>query len=92
MIISFRHKGLERFYRTGSTSGINSQHATKLNRQLTLLDGSSEPADMNTPGWRLHPLKGDRRGEWAVWVSGNWRLVFSFERQNAVGVDYEDYH
>lgn len=92
MIVGFRHKGLERFYKTGSTSGINAQHAPKLRRLLTALDISAEPADMNMPGARLHELKGGRKGEWAVWVSGNWRLVFTFEGGNAAAVDYLDYH
>ena len=92
MIVGFRHKGLERFYRTGSTSGINAQHAARLRRLLTALDISTEPADMNLPGSRLHPLKGERKGEWAVWVSGNWRLVFAFEGSEVTAVDYVDYH
>jgi proteic killer suppression protein len=92
MIVGFRHKGLERFHKTGSTKGINAQHADKLRRQLAMLEISIEAADMDTPGWRLHPLKGDRKGEWAVWVSGNWRLVFTFEGTNTTAVDYEDYH
>jgi proteic killer suppression protein len=92
MIVGFRHKGLERFYKTESTRGIDARHATKLRRLLTALDVSAEPADMDLPGVRLHELKGDRKGEWAVWVSGNWRLVFTFEAGNAASVDYVDYH
>jgi toxin HigB-1 len=92
MIVGFQHKGLERFYKTESTRGINAQHAAKLRRLLTALDVSAEPADMDLPGVRLHELKGDRTGEWAVWVSGNWRLVFTFEAANAAAVDYVDYH
>ena len=92
MIVGFRHKGLERFYKTESTRGINAQHAAKLRRLLTALDVSAEPVDMDLPGVRLHELKGDRKGEWAVWVSGNWRLVFTFEAGNAAAVDYVDYH
>ncbi len=92
MIIGFKHKGLERFYRTGRPGGINAQHADKLRRLLSALDISTEPADMNLPGARLHQLKGDRRGAWAVWVSGNWRLVFAFDGHDVTGVDYVDYH
>jgi proteic killer suppression protein len=92
MIVGFRHKGLERFYKTESTRGINAQHAAKPRRLLTALDVSAEPVDMDLPGVRLHELKGDRKGEWAVWVSGNWRLVFTFEAGNAAAVDYVDYH
>jgi proteic killer suppression protein len=92
MIVKFRHKGLERFYKTESTRGIDAQHAAKLRRLLTALDISAEPADMDLPGARLHELKGDRKDEWAVWVSGNWRLVFTFEGSNVAAVDYVDYH
>jgi proteic killer suppression protein len=92
MIVGFRHKGIERFYRTGSTSGINAQHAGKLRRLLTALDISAEPDDMRLPGARLHELKGDREGQWAVWVSANWRLVFTFAGSDVTEVDYVDYH
>jgi proteic killer suppression protein len=92
MIVSFRHKGLERLYRTGNISGVDAQHAAKLRRLLTALDNSADPSGMDLPGARLHALKGDRKGEWAVWVSGNWRLVFTFNGNNAAGVDYVDYH
>ena len=92
MIRRFRHKGLERFFRDGNTSGINSQQAAKLRRLLTQLNVSTGPAGMNVPGFRLHQLKGDRRGEWAVSVSGNWRLVFVFDGEDASDVDLVDYH
>ena len=92
MIRTFRHKGLRRFFETGDTSGINSQFAAKLRRQLFALHNSSGPEDMNVPSYRLHQLKGDRKGQWAVWVSGNWRLVFGFDGSTAVDVDLIDYH
>jgi toxin HigB-1 len=92
MIKRFRHSGLERFFRTGDASGINPQHAVRLRRLLTSLNASAGPSGMALPGYRLHPLKGDRKGEWAVSVSGNWRLVFEFEDEDAIGVDLVDYH
>jgi proteic killer suppression protein len=92
VIRSFRHKGLERFFREGSKAGIQAAHATRLRLQLGRLDSAVGPADMNLPGWRLHPLKGTLKGLWAVSVSGNWRLVFAFEGEDAVLVDYLDYH
>ena len=92
MIRSFRHKGLERLFLDGSKSGIQPGHAVKLRLQLGRLDAASGPAEMNLPGWRLHPLKGSMKGLWAVAVSGNWRLVFAFEGGHAVLVDYIDYH
>ena len=92
MILRFRHKGLERFFTSGDTSGINPQFATKLRRMLLLLDKSTEPGGMSVPSFRLHPLEGERKGQWAVWVSGNWRLIFTFEGENASDVDLEDYH
>lgn len=92
MIRSFRHKGLEIFFRTGSKKGIQPAHAPRLSRQLAVLDAASGPEDMDLPGWRLHALQGELAGHWSVTVSGNWRLVFSFEGSDAVGVDYLDYH
>ncbi|MFO1363167.1 MAG: type II toxin-antitoxin system RelE/ParE family toxin [Burkholderiales bacterium] len=92
MIKSFAHKGLARFYREGSKAGIQAKHATRLRLQLGRLDTASGPQDMDLPGWRLHPLKGDLKGRWAVWVDENWRLVFAFEGEDAVQVDYTDYH
>ncbi len=73
-------------------SGIQPKHAEKLRRQLFALDNSKKPEDMNAPGWRLHPLKGELVGHWSVDVSGNWRLTFAFEGENAVLVNYQDYH
>jgi len=92
MLKSFRHKGLEKFFKTGSKPGIQAEHATRLRIQLTALAHATGPGDMNAPGWRLRRLHGDRAGFHAVSVSGNWRLVFRFDGQDAVDVDYLDYH
>lgn len=92
MIKRIRHKGLERFYRSGDTSGINAQHADHLRLLLTTLNVSTDPSGMNLPSFRLHSLKGDRKGQWAVKVSGNWRLVFEFDGEDATDVDLVDYH
>jgi proteic killer suppression protein len=92
MIKSFRHAGLEKFYRSGSKAGIQPAHATKLRRQLTLLDASASPQDMNVPGWHLHALQGNLKDYWSVRVSGNWRLTFRFEGEDVILVDYQDYH
>jgi proteic killer suppression protein len=92
MIKSFRHKGLERFFREGSKAGIQPKHEKRLRLQLGRLDAARSAAEMNLPGWRWHPLTGDLKGRWAVWVNENWRLTFSFEGADAVLVDYEDYH
>jgi len=92
MIRSFRHKGIERFFLTGSKAGIQPSHATRLNEQLTALNAASRPENMGIPGWHLHPLKGDLAGQWAVTVSGNWRLTFAFEGEDAILVNYQDYH
>lgn len=91
MIRSFRHKGVEQFFRTGSTK-IHSGHAERLRRQLFALDNAKSARDMNAPGWKLHPLHGSLEGHWSVTVSGNWRLTFAFEGEDAVLVDYQDYH
>ena len=92
VIESFRHKGLRRFYETGSTSGIQPAHGRKLRLQLAALDTAKVIEDMDIPGFRLHPLTGKRKGYWGVDVSGNWRVTFAFEHGNARDVDYEDYH
>ncbi len=89
MINSFRHKGLQLFHETGSKAGIQADHALKLQRQLARLALADSPRDMNVPGWRLHRLS---TGHWSVWVSGNWRMTFNFDGENAVLVDYQDYH
>jgi proteic killer suppression protein len=92
MIKSFRHKGLKQFAETGSKAGIQPKHAPRLKRLLTALDVAIRPADMNAPGYDLHPLKGNLAGHWSVSVSGNWRLMFSFAGEDADLVDYQDYH
>jgi toxin HigB-1 len=92
VIKSFRHKGVEQFFRTGSKRGIQAKHADRLRVQLFALDNARVPTDMNAPGWRLHPLHGELAGHWSVDVSGNWRLTFAFEGEDAILVDYQDYH
>jgi len=92
MIKSFAHKGLEKFFKTGSKSGIQAAHENRLRAQLAKLDAAKSPQDMDLPAWRLHPLKGKLKGYWAVSVSGNWRLTFRFVGQDAEIVDYQDYH
>jgi proteic killer suppression protein len=92
VIKSFAHKGLEKFFSTGSKAGIQAQHAARLRIQLGMLDDAGAPEDMNAPGWRLHALRGDLKGHWSVTVSGNWRLTFRFEGVDAILVDYRDYH
>ena len=92
MIKGFRHKGLERFFLTGLQSGIQAQHAKRLRLILGRLSASMTPKDMDLPGLYLHKLSGRRKGTWAVRVSGNWRVTFTFKGKNAEVVDYEDYH
>lgn len=92
MIKSFNHKGLEKFFKTGSTKGIQSIHANKISRILTVLNSMSELNDLNSPAYRLHPLTGDLKGLWAVTVQANWRISFKFENENVYIVDYKDYH
>ena len=92
VIKSFRHRGIEKFFGAGSKAGIQAKHAAKLSLQLFALDNARTPRDMNAPGWKLHPLGGELKDHWALWVSGNWRLTFRFEGQDAVLVDYQDYH
>jgi len=92
MIRSFKHKGLEQFFLTGSKRGIQPNHADKIARILDRLDASISSADMNLPGYKLHELKGQEANTWSVTVNANWRITFKFEGQDAVVVDYKDYH
>lgn len=92
MIKSFKHEGLQHFFEYGSQRGINAGHAPKLARILDRLDASRFPKDMNLPGYKLHRLTGKDKGTWAVRVSGNWRVTFDFENDNAVDVNYIDSH
>lgn len=92
MIKSFQHKGLEQFFLSGSKAGIQPVHANRLRLQLARLEASKMPEDMNLPGWKLHPLSGKLKSHWAVWVDKNWRMTFTFDGEDAVLVDYQDYH
>ena len=92
MIKTFAHKGLEKFFRKGSKSGIQASHENRLRMQLAKLDSAKSAQDMSLPAWKLHPLKGTLKGHWAVSVSGNWRLTFRFDGQDVEVVDYQDYH
>ena len=92
MIKSFRHKGLEKFYATGSRAAIQTKHASKLRRILGLLDAATKVEDVNLPGFRLHPVTGKQKGFYSVWVNGNWRVIFRFAGEDVELVDYLDYH
>lgn len=92
MIKSFKHKGLKRFFETGNVAGINPSHRQKIRIRLAALDTATALDDMDLPGFRLHPLKGDKQGVWAVDVNKNWRITFEFIDGNAYIVNYEDYH
>ena len=92
MIKSSRHKGLETFFYTGSKKGIRPEHANKLERILDRLNAAVNIKDMNYPGSYLHQLSGDKKGQYAVKVSGNWRVFFEFIEGEAYVVDYNDYH
>jgi proteic killer suppression protein len=92
MIKSFRHAGIERFFATGSKAGIQPVHAGKLSVQLFQLNRAKTARDMDASGWELHPLRGNLKNHWAVKVNGNWRLTFAFEGEDAILVDYRDYH
>jgi toxin HigB-1 len=92
MIKSFSHKGLQAFFVSSSKAGIQAAHANRLRLQLAKLNSSSTPDDMDLPGWKLHALKGDKKGHWAVWVDQNWRMTFKIEGGHATVVNYQDYH
>jgi len=92
VIKSFHHKGLQKFYETGSVAGVQPSHKNRLRMVLVALDTSLEIGDMDIPGFKLHPLKGQLKGHWSVSVSGNWRITFEFRDGNTYVLDYEDYH
>ena len=92
MIVSFRHRGLERLYRNGSTKGVQADHVPKLLRILSVLDVAQSPDDLTIPSFRTHRLKGDLSGHWSIWVNGNWRITFRFVESDVELVDYRDYH
>jgi len=92
MLRSFRRAGLEKFFRTGSKAGIQPAHARKLAIQLATLNLVRIPEDMDVPGWDLHPLRGNLANHWSVKVNANWRMTFAFDGEDAILVDYRDYH
>lgn len=92
MIRTFRHKGLQRFFRDGSKRGIDANHAPRIRRILDRLDTVPAVDDMNVPGLGFHGLTGNRKGQYSVSVSGNWRITFRFENGDAHDVNLEDYH
>ena len=92
MIKSFKHKGLQNFYENGNLSGIQAHHRQKLRMQLVALDTATVIDDLDLPGYRLHPLKGDMKGLWSIEVNKNWRLTFEFKAGDVYIVNYEDYH
>ena len=92
MILRFRHKGLEKLFSTGNPSGVSAQHARRIQLILAQLNVALAPTMMDAPGLKFHALKGERKGQYAVSVSGNWRIVFAFDGEDATDVDLVDYH
>lgn len=92
MIASFRNKALRRYFETGETRGLSVQDHARVGRILRALDDATEPEDMDIPGLRFHALVGKDRGRFSVRVTGNWRLTFGWDGDDAVDVDLEDYH
>ena len=90
MIRSFRHKGLQALYEGKRSAKVDRNHVAKLERLLSALDEATAAREMDIPGFRLHRLKGKKKGHSSVWVSGNWRMTFRFEGVDAVDVDYVD--
>lgn len=92
MIRTFKHRGLERFFKKGDHRGIIAKSEARIERLLDRLDAAPMPEDMNIPGFKFHGLGGDRKGTYAVSVTGNWRIAFRFDGEDANDVDLEDYH
>jgi proteic killer suppression protein len=92
VIQSIRHKGLRRLYEDDDQRGVIAEHADKLRDILARLDAATSAGDLDLPGFRLHPLKGDMKGFWSVTVRANWRVIFRFDDHDAFDIDYLDYH
>lgn len=92
VIVSFRRKGLEALYRTGTKKGVQAAHVPKLLRILSALDVAVSPDDLAIPSFRTHRLRGELAGHWSIWVNGNWRVTFRFVDSDVELVDYQDYH
>jgi proteic killer suppression protein len=92
MIRRVRHRGLRRLYADDDRRGVNPEHVEKIARMLARLDVATQPADLDLPGFRLHPLTGDFAGYWSITVRANWRIIFRFEDGNVTDVDLLDYH
>jgi len=92
MIQKFKHKGLKQLFKAGVSTGVNSEHVTRLRKIIALLETAETLEDMSLPGLGLHQLKGSRQGTWAVNVSGNWRITFKIQNGDVFDVNYEDYH
>ena len=92
MIKSFKHKGLEKFFRNNERSGLNAQHCERIKRLLDATDEAAAPEELNIPGYGLHMLIGTKKDYWSLKVSGNWRITFKFEGGNALDINLEDYH
>ena len=92
MIKSFKHKGLELFFETGSTKGIQANHEQKLRIILGALDVAKKPENLDIPAFRLHPLKGNLKGLYSITVQANWRVTFTVKGEDVYVVDYQDYH
>ena len=92
MIQKFKHKGLKRLFESEISSGVDPQHVNRIRKILALLETAENLEDMDLPGLGLHQLKGNRKGTWAVKVSGSWRITFKIQSGDAFDVNYEDYH
>jgi proteic killer suppression protein len=92
VIAGFRHRGLERFFESGDARSLHPSHVARLRRILARLNAAVDVRDLDAPGLRLHPLKGGRKGQWAVDVDRNWRVTFTFDGRDVDDVNYEDYH
>lgn len=92
MIRTFKHKGLERFFKKGDHRGIIAKTEARIERMLDRLDSVPKAEDMNIPGYKFHQLGGDRKGTYAITVTGNWRITFGFDGEDAIDVNLEDYH
>ena len=92
MIENFKHKGLKRLFENGESKGILADHVEKIENILAVLNRAASPSDMDLPGFKIHPLKGERKGFYGVTVRANWRVIFRFKDGHACDVELIDYH
>jgi toxin HigB-1 len=92
LIGKVRHRGLKALYQDDDPSGVSASSVGKIKRILAALEFADDLSQLTTPGWKVHPLKGNRSGAYSITVTGNWRITFRLEGNTVTDIDFEDYH